>query len=189
MRFEDPILKQDGTLITKIDILLLRTAKVVAYPFLSVDDETYTPALRRLLAFCGYWFIFFGLLITILGLIGPVPVESAFGALYPSAVLGAFFIALSRWNRVVCTGTGTVAESRSDKIGALLSLIYPPPIFGFFMYSAALATGTPRAIELAICFAVGIVLVVMAFGYVRRLGSVPPKRKKARVFKLAHSHH
>lgn len=181
MRFEDPILKEDGTLITWIDIRLLKLSKIVAYPFMGADDETYTPAFRRMLRFSGHYFslmaIYFG-----------------YANDWPLAILSVLFgfsiSFVTVISKIKCNGYGTIQESQGDKISYLIILAAIPFLFAFGSYGTALEVA-PGNIPLAIegLVLLGLEFLVLTYYYVRRLGEPPPKRKKARVFKPAHSHH
>lgn len=171
MYHNDPILKQDGTLITLLDVAVLCFAKFVAGHFLEVDDEDYSPAYRRMYTFGGVFFIGFAIITVILG---------HRGTLLPLSLIGVGLLAMGRIKAVKCDGTGTVKETQSDKLGALCTLIIAPTFVS--LYTLLLKPPDISMQSLLVFMGMldfGLSYLALQIGYVRRLGEPPKKRARA----------
>jgi len=176
----DPILQQDGTLLTRIDVAILSFCKLLAAMFLSEDDEDYTPAFKRMIAFGGFYFLVCSITFSVL---------IRLGALWPFLILAAVLLVLSRLDVVKCEATGTVRETQSDKMGALATLI-TIPIFATVLSLGLRPSGvSSQAYWIYLAMSnIGLTYVILLIGYVRRLGEPPKKREKAKVLQPVFHH-
>jgi hypothetical protein len=154
---DDQLFKEDGTLITRIDNLLLKIAALICAPFLGEDDETYDGPKATFLRVGGLLFIP-GLIM----LQGPLVLSGLIGIIF---LVGCFLTARD----VKCNSRGSTID-RSEKFGYLMVDLILVSSIGAFTASAQPGP--------AIMF-VGLTIFVLTMLYVVRLGSPPPKKQKA----------
>lgn len=173
MSIDDQLFKQDGTLLTRVDIAILKFARTVAsFLFSDPDDETFDTALRKMIRLAGALTLAGGIMLGVNG--APV--------LPPVAILsGIAEIALSGIYK--CEGTGSCVDRH---IKALPLLILPVPMILGATVPLGVLFGQPITLRSAsyLVWCVGFWLFELAIGYVVRLGSRLPKRRKAEDYKL-----
>jgi len=176
----DPLLQEDGTLLTHIDIVILRFAKLVAGFFLKPDEEDYTASLRRMLTFGGVYFGLTG--VVSLVLLGSIK-------FHPFFLFSLFLLVFGAWKGTKCHATGTVKETQQDKLGALSGLLAVPTLTMVAYFLPLAGKPNPTAFSfLIISGGVGIWYIAFVLGYVLRLGEPPRKRERVKVLKLVFYH-
>lgn len=173
MSIDDQLFKQDGTLLTRVDIAILKFARAVAsFLFSNPDDETFDPALRRMIRLSGALTLVGGILLGVIG----VPVVP------PIAILTGIVELVSSW-AYECEGTGTCVDRRVKVRSLLIFLL--PTISGAIV-PLGVVFGQPLTLHSTsfLVFCVGFWLYELAVWYVARLGMRPPKRRKVEDYKL-----
>lgn len=167
---DDQLFRQDGTLLTGIDISVLKFAGFVAsFFFAEEEDETFERAISWMQRVGGALIILSALLygttgdyfdLVLLGILGAIKFRQSF--------------TLTR-----CEGKGTNVGRFRKVLG--LFFLSMPFTTGPLVFLDVLASGwTLLAISYWL-LAIGFVTVILGDHYVSRLGARPPRKKKERV--------
>lgn len=170
MSVDDQLFKEDGTLLTKIDIFVLKFASFVAgYFFAEEEDETFERAISRMQRVGGALIILSALLhgttgdyfnLVLLGILGAIKFRQSF--------------TLTR-----CEGRGTNV-GKFEKARGLFFLSMPYSTVPMVLIDVLASGWTLWAISYW-PLVIGYATVILGDYYVSRLGTRPPKRKKERV--------
>ncbi len=182
MSTDDQLFKPDGTLITNIDICLLKLARLIAGLFTKKDEETYDQATKRLYRFSGHMF-----LVCLGGCMLDLNIIMLFICLKLNTETYEYsYLSTSRPMK----GLGTNIPLRGKY--RALSLITIGPLFAAtlclalsFLSPAKLIPSFLPTILTGAIFGLTIGSVFFIMIYVERLGNVPPKKKRVRQPKLA----
>jgi len=177
MSLDDQLYKDDGTWITRVDIFLMKVAETIARHLVDEEDENFDRALRTFLRLAAI------IMIAGVFLEALIPGITRFLALvYLGASIG--LLILSQTAR--CNLRGSTVD-HSEKLFSLTALmgtmLYMP-----FSYLVVGEFAGPVIAAANLLFSIAFLVFVLAMMYVIRLGTPPPRRKKAKVWKPA-THH
>jgi hypothetical protein len=177
MSLDDQLLKPDGTLITAIDIWLLRLARFIARFFVRKDEETFDQATKRLYRLSGHMFLI---------CLGGCMLDSNILMLFICLKLNTEayeFSHLSTTSKLRGLGTNIPISGKYKA----LSLITFGPLFAAtlcltlsFLSPIRLLQSLLPTILTGAIFGLTVGSVIFIMIYVERLGKVPPKKVKAK---------
>ncbi len=172
MSVDDQLFKEDGTLITKIDIRILIFARFVAtHLFAKDEEENLDNALGRTYKFAAFVMLCSNIMFCIAGVDGLILLF----------YLPNSFIYWTSARGACCNGRGSTVNVE-EKSFYLFCLILALP--AFFMQFCGNELYSIKIFTLGkILFAVGFFTFEIAFGYVRRLNKKPPKKEKVKALK------
>jgi hypothetical protein len=172
MSVDDQLFKEDGTVLTRVDNLLLKFAQVFASAlFAEDDDETFDRALRRILRVAA-------ILATVTSFTYAIGIDLFVALIFllPAGLywLGSLFS--------TCNGRGCTV-TRAVKFWNLFFLLFPL-VFLVSNISLVVIKGANMQLVGAMVWDLAFWHYNIGVGYVQRLQNKPPKRKRARAFKL-----
>lgn len=170
---DDQIFKRDGTILTDIDIYLLKFSRLLAdLLFAKSEDEDYSPALSRMTKS-----------VSVLFAASFVPLVVSGNWLQAvCAIIVSGLIIIGKVYTLECTGRGTLCDNY-EKVFPLVALAIAAiiPILGLVISLISGDISSPRLVG-KLSFILGIILYYLAQHYVIRLGKRPP-RKRVRALK------
>lgn len=172
MSLDDQLFKQDGTMLTKADVLMLKSSRLIMdFLFAEDDDETYDRSLKRILKNAVILTVLYGILTGFIG-----------------NFMGTFFAFLIAWiwwpiaKHAKCNGLGTNVPQVSKAI-SLVFITVPVIDLERLFFSEGIVDLVANIVHTT-----GFFLFFLGSMYVVRLQNKPPKKKRARVFKFAFNH-
>ena len=169
---DDQLYKEDGTWVTTADNFLLKLATLVATPLLQEDDETYDRPFKAFLRVSSF--------MTLVGMIFVISINPPLVILFGSGwLIGPWAVSLTER----CNARGSTIDLNHKWEGLLL--LFSVVISTVFVPVSSALTSNPQIAASATWLLASMATFIFTMFYVLRLGTPPPKKKKAKAWKFA----